>query len=157
MPRSSSTAELYRNTQFGTVITFGLIAGLALSFFAGITEGWHPVLLAIGVILTTLLVLFYSLTSVVTGKELRLAFGPGVVRKSIPLSEIRSATPDRSTLLWGWGIRFRPGHGWMWNIAGFDIVKLDLPNGRQFRVGTNDPQGLTEAIEQAKAARRKSR
>jgi hypothetical protein len=36
--------------------------------------------------------------------ELHWRFGPGLVRKSIPLEEIISAKPVRTNLLEGWGI-----------------------------------------------------
>ena len=150
----SSPHELYRHRQFGTVITCGLLVGLLVSLLAGQAAGWPLLLLATVGFMAVLLVVFHSLTTVVTPKHLQVAFGPGWVSKTISLNDIRSATPERSNLLWGWGIRYWPGRGWMWNVAGFDIVVLELPDGRQFRVGTNDPEGLAATIRQARDSRR---
>ena len=37
-------------------------------------------------------------------------------------------------------------HGWMWNISGLDAVELEYKDGKKFRIGTNQPQKLCQAI-----------
>ena len=152
MPRNSSPSELYRHTQFGTLVVSALTITLLTTFFLGQLSGWPvPVLFVMG-LMVGLLALFHSLTTIVTSQELRIAFGPGWIAKTIPLANIQGAEPGRSHLLWGWGVRYWPGRGWMWNVSGFDIVVLDLPDGQQFRVGTDDPEGLAGSIREARDA-----
>ncbi len=38
----------------------------------------------------------------------------------------------------------------LWNVSGFDAVELDLPGGRRFRVGTDEPTELVAAISRAR-------
>jgi hypothetical protein len=40
----------------------------------------------------------------------------------------------------------------LWNVSGFEAVELDLPGGRRFRVGTDEPAELVAAIARAKGA-----
>jgi hypothetical protein len=66
------------------------------------------------------------------------------------VQEIRDARAVRNRWFYGWGIRLTP-HGWMFNVSGLDAVELDLPNGRRFRNGTDEPERLLAAIRQATA------
>ncbi|MEM1181417.1 MAG: hypothetical protein AAGM22_23945 [Acidobacteriota bacterium] len=153
MSNAQSPQEFYRHTQFGTVVAGALGLGLALCLGLSAAMGWPLSLLVPAVLTAAALFLFHSLTTVVTSKDVRIAFGPGLISKTIPISDITNATPTRGNALWGWGIRYVPRLGWMWNVSGFDVVKLDLANGKSFGVGTSDPQGLTTSIREARAAR----
>ena len=55
----------------------------------------------------------------------------------------------------GWGIRKVVG-GWMFNVAGLDAVELGLSKGGLFRIGTDEPDQLLEAITQAQRTPRDS-
>ncbi len=96
-------------------------------------------------ILCLLTWLFGSLTVEIDDEEVRHWFGPGFWKKSYPLFEIESASIVRNSWIYGWGIRFTP-HGWLYNVSGLDAVQIQLRSGRKFRIGTDDPQGLIEAI-----------
>ena len=138
--------ELYGNTQFGAVVVAALAIGLVLCLLIAASTGWPwPLTIAL-VGLALLLFLFRSLTTVVTSEHLRVFYGPGLISRTIPRRDIVGSRVGRSGPLYGWGIRYWPGRGWMWNISGFDVVVLDLPGGRQFRVGTDDPEGLVDAL-----------
>jgi hypothetical protein len=89
--------------------------------------------------------LFSSLTVSVDSERVHLFFGPGWPNKSIGLAEIRGVRAVRNSWWYGWGIRYTP-HGWMWNIAGFDAVELELDRGRRCRIGTDEPRQLAAAI-----------
>ena len=54
-------------------------------------------------------------------------------------------TQVRNRWWWGFGIRWTP-HGWMWNISGLDAVELTYHNGKKFRIGTDEPEALLEAL-----------
>lgn len=82
------------------------------------------------------------------GDSLQVAFGPlAIVRRQVRYSDILSAKRGRSRWLDGWGIHWMPDKGWIWNIRGRDVVELKL-NGGRMRVGTDDPDGLLEHLQQ---------
>ncbi len=124
--------------------TLGLVAGAVLS---GV---WQ---IALGVPVFALLGwLFSSLTVEVTADELRWRFGPGLVRRRIPLEDIAAAEPVTTSWTDGWGIH-HTRFGWLHNIAGFQAVALRLGNGRRFAVGTDEPEPLLAALRGAASSR----
>ena len=51
-----------------------------------------------------------------------------------------------AALFWGLtGIKWTP-HGWMWNISGLDAIELTYHDGKKFRIGTDEPEALLEAL-----------
>lgn len=102
----------------------------------------------LGVIAIALLVvawLFSSLTIELDDRALVHYFGPGFWRKRVPLADISGVERATSTALEGWGIRITPS-GMLYNVAGRDAVEIRLANGRRFRLGTDDPDGLAAAL-----------
>ncbi len=87
-----------------------------------------------------------TLTVEVDDAQVRLRFGVGMVRKSFRLDEIASCRPVRNKWWWGWGIRLIPG-GWLYNVSGLDAVELVLNNGKVFRIGTDEPQVLSDFLQ----------
>jgi hypothetical protein len=100
------------------------------------------------VVLAFLLALFYSLTVEIREGVLECRFGVGLIGRRIPISEIRDARAVRNRWWYGWGIRLTP-RGWLWNVSGLDAVELDLAGERRFRIGTDQPRELAEAIRAA--------
>ena len=43
--------------------------------------------------------------------------------------------------------------GWQYNVSGRRAVELELPGGRTFTIGTDEPEALLAAIERARARR----
>ncbi len=83
------------------------------------------------------------------GEALEVRFGPlPLARTRIPYEQIRSVRSERTGLIDGWGIHYIPGRGLVWNVHGRDCVRLELKNGRPFRIGTDDPEGLAAWIRQ---------
>lgn len=117
---------------------------------AGI-NGWNaPVgysLYGVVLLLVVLLLLFGSLTVEVEDEELKHWFGPGFWKKAYALQDIESVKQVRNSWIFGWGIRITP-HGWLYNVSGLDAVQVQVRSGRKFRIGTDDPQGLFDAISQ---------
>jgi hypothetical protein len=74
-------------------------------------------------------------------------FGPGMIRKRIALADIREAQAVHNPWIAGWGIRWMPSRYWLWNVSGRDAVELTLANGNKFRIGTDEPEKLVEAIQ----------
>ena len=102
-------------------------------------------LVAMFVILTAL---FWSLTISVTGEYLAWHFGIGLIRKRVPLAEIESCEPTRTSFWNGWGIHWSP-RGWVYNVSGFGAVEVRLKSGKAFRLGTDEPEALADAIREA--------
>ena len=141
---------IYRHRQSATVLNVALGMGLAISI-AGfvlapegrIATGGAAAAIAICAFL------FYALTVEVDRNEVVAAFGPGVIRKRWRIDDIEEVKRVRNPWYYGWGIRLTP-HGWMFNVSGLEAVEMHLKNGKKFRIGTDDPQGLTEAIRNAR-------
>ncbi len=130
---------MYQRTQPGTLIVVLLLGFLSFVVAMGFAEGWHPVVIIIGIVFLVLLVLFRSLTIEIDERELRCYFGVGLIRKRFLLKEIVSAKAIRNRWYYGWGVRLTPT-GWMFNVSGLDAVLLTLRSGKQFRIGTDDPE-----------------
>jgi hypothetical protein len=47
---------------------------------------------------------------------------------------------------YGWGIHLTPS-GWLYNVSGFWAVELQMKNGKKYRIGTDDPEGLVQVIQ----------
>jgi hypothetical protein len=144
---------IYNHTQHGYVTGSALGAGAVvvyLSFQAEQSElGWFGGLLTAGFALGA--VLFSSLTVQVDADELRFYFGPGFWERRIPISDIRSVEAVRNAAYYGWGIRYTV-HGWLYNVAGLQAVELDVKDEGTIRVGTDEPEALKQALEQARQA-----
>jgi hypothetical protein len=138
----------YRHTQPGWVIV--LVVGLAvLLVMVALPKEAAGVASVPLVLLGLALLLFSALTVEVDQESIRVWFGPGLVRKRIPLAQVEGWRAVRNPWYSGWGIRAGPG-GMLWNVSGFDAIELDLPGGRRFRIGTDEPEALMTAITQAK-------
>ncbi len=136
---------LYRRTQIGWVIiaSIDLAITLIIVLMVLFEFSWPQVIVAF--ILGLAAFLFASLTVEVDEEFLTVRFGPGLIRKTIPLRYIVSYQLVRNHWYQGWGIRKIPG-GWMYNVSGLDALELRLQDGSIFCVGTGDPAGLMEAI-----------
>jgi hypothetical protein len=100
------------------------------------------------------MLLFHSLTVEVARGYLVIRFGVGLVRKRWPLKEIESVEIVRNRWWYGWGIRLTP-HGWLFNVSGSDAVQVRLENGKQVRIGTDEPEKLQRALMDAVARYRR--
>src|SRR6266540_5540721 len=103
-------------------------------------------LLAVAVVLLAVMVLFASLTVILSDDSIEARFGPGLIRKRFSLPDVEACKVVRNPWLLGWGIRWFPGC-WVFNIAGFDAVELLMKDGRRYRIGTDEPRRLSELIQ----------
>ena len=121
---------------------------IALCLVIAGKNGWNaPVSYGAVILLIIVLWLFGSLTVEVSGEELRHYFGPGFWKKTYLLQDIETSKQVRNSWIFGWGIRITP-HGWLYNVSGLDAVQIQLSSGKTFRIGTDDPKGLLEAVSQ---------
>ena len=141
---SNTFAGSYRHTQRGTLI-LAVTLGMALVFCGlGFSIGLLKSLWISVPVLLAAAWLFSSLTVEITDRELRWKFGPGLIRKSVPLAEIVSAAPVRTGP--SWGIHWSPRLGWLYNVSGFDAVAVTLRSGKKFALGTDEPQALAARL-----------
>lgn len=85
---------------------------------------------------------FSRLTIRDDGDQLSVAFGPPPVwHTHIAYRDIESIERDRSTFLDGWGVHWLPGRGTIYNVWGYDCVRIKTPK-RTVRLGTNDVDQL---------------
>ena len=138
----------YRHTQFGTVNVVIIIAILPLVILPAWLAGAAPLAGMILVFLLGVLALFHSLTVTIDGRDLRISFGIGLIRKRFPLDQIESCQSVRNSWLYGWGIRLTP-RGWLYNVSGLEAVELKMKNGKTCRIGTDEPGVLAAALQVA--------
>ena len=135
----------YQHTQIGHAIVWSLLA-IILIVNGGL--GHHAPPLAVSIMLLVCLILFYRLNVTIDDEMLCASFGPGIIRKRVPLADIVRCEPIRIRWWYGWGIHVTPC-GWLYNVSGFDAVAITLRDSRKFALGTDDPHGLTAGIRDA--------
>ena len=141
---ANTFADSYYHTQRGTLILVATLGMAALFIGLGLADtGAKPLWVSVP-ILVVCAWLFRSLTIEITERELRWRFGPGLIRKSVPLAEIVSAEPARTGP--SWGIHWSPRLGWLYNVSGFDAVAVTLRTGKRFALGTDAPQILAARL-----------
>lgn len=139
-------AMRYQHTQVGYWM-FVTSAGLAAVIAARV-----PSLTVFGVmclIMTAAAALVGTLTTSIDDESVRVHFGPvSLIRERFLVTDIRSARAVRSSPVHGWGIHYI-AHGRLWNVWGLDAVELQLASGSRFRIGTDEPHALLNALGRA--------
>jgi hypothetical protein len=92
------------------------------------------------------LLAFATLTVQVSDQAITLRFGIGLIRKSFLLKEVQAYRAVRNPWYYAWGIHAIPG-GWIFNVSGWEAIELEMKNGKKYRIGTDDVQGLANAVE----------
>lgn len=147
---------LYEHRQTGWPLRIGLLAGAVL--FVGMTalgdlreSPTGQVALLLGAMLAvTIGWLWSSLTVRIADGALRVQFGLGLPRKTVPLADLESVEVTRTRFLDGWGVH-RTRRGWLYNVSGFDAVLLRRKDGKALLVGTDEPRKLKAALDRALA------
>lgn len=143
----------YHHIQIGWAGIVGLAVGfcvmLGVFFFAQRAQ-IPPVFFALMFAVFALLFLVFGrLTTEVDSEQFRARFGYlGWPTKSAPLKEIAGALPTQTSPLSGWGIRFTT-RGMLFNVSGRGAVIVGMHNGKQFLIGTDEPETLADAINHA--------
>jgi len=141
----------YRHTQKGKVLGAAIGIAVVLLFISiWLSGSLQSIQTIILLILLAGWGLFYSLTVEIKDGILKCHFGMGVLQKQIHLSEVQEVRNVRNPWYMGWGIRWLPGRYWMWNVSGFQAVELVFRSGRRFRIGTDEPSALVQAILEGK-------
>jgi len=138
----------YQHTQRGTLLITVMAAASVAAMLGGIAL--KPVLLVVPALLFSGW-LFHSMTVEITDGELRWSFGPGWIRKRVPLDLVISAQPVRTNVAEGWGIHISR-FGWLYNVSGFSAVAVKMKNGQHIALGTDEPETLAAQLNQSLAA-----
>ena len=144
-PYKHTQAGTYSRTTFGALFVMTLAAALYVgpgdSNAAWILGGMSAFMLLV-------FLQFHSLTVEVVRGYLRIRFGVGLIRRQFRVKDIESVEVVRNRWWYGWGIRITP-HGWLFSVSGLDAVQIKLRKGRQYRIGTDEPEALLAAIRAA--------
>lgn len=143
----------YRHTQIGWAIAGSMTLGAVLVLVSSTAQGSPGVGALVALALALAAATFHRLTVTVSDASVRVEFGPGWIARELDLDEVVSCEPVRNRWYWGWGIRYTP-RGWLWNVEGLDAVELELTGERRFRIGTDQPWQLCDAIQERLEARR---
>ncbi|MFA6160802.1 MAG: hypothetical protein WCT54_04545 [Patescibacteria group bacterium] len=146
----------YKHTQISYLMIVVTLVVLALFAWAQIAARAEPpsvdsgtnfAVTAIMTLIVFTLASFVTLQVMIDEKYLLIKFGYGIYRKKFALGDVMSAKTVKNHWYYGWGIR-----GWLWpkmwiyNVSGFDAVEIVLKNGKTYRIGTDEPKKLEQAI-----------
>ena len=122
--------EYYKHTQIGYLMVVIMLGVLVFFAWLQITARAEPpsadsganfAITAIMALILFILASFVTLRVVVDGQYLKIRFGWGI-------------------RLWFWPKM------WIFNVSGFDAVELTMKNGKIYRIGTDEPDALEQAL-----------
>jgi hypothetical protein len=90
--------------------------------------------------------MFSTLTTDVDSRRVAWWFTFGFPGGEIYFPDIANLELTRTSFWEGFGIHWTFGHGWLWNVSGFNAVMITKRDGKRITLGTDDPHGLYEAI-----------
>jgi hypothetical protein len=113
--------------------------------------GHAPYSLAVlWIVLLVVMFAFIALSTRVDANAVSWSFTFGTPRGTIPLADIADAQVIKTAIWEGFGIHWTFTHGWLWNVWGFSAVMIRKRNGGIVTLGTDDAQGLYDAIVRAR-------
>jgi hypothetical protein len=139
----------YRHTQSGIVMIAACLLAGTLSAAMAWPSGQWPASIVLIILMIAAAFLFSSLTVEIGEDELRWYFGPGFWTYRLPLTEIEDVAVVRNHWWNGFGIRMGAGRR-LYNVSGLDAVELKVGPNDVRRIGTDDPQGLADALRSSK-------
>lgn len=157
----------YKHTQVGYLMLFVTLAVLVLFTWLQVVariespspdSGTNFAMTATMILIVLVLASFGTLTVSIDGlasgertaqseQFLKVRFGWGLFRRQFSLNDIASVKKVKNHWYYGWGIRL-----WLWpkmwiyNVSGFEAVELVLKNGKVYRIGTDEPEVLEQAL-----------
>lgn len=150
--------SFYKHTQIGYLMLAVTLVVTAIFVWAyliaraevpSVDSGTNLMVTLVMAITLFLLLSFATLTATIDEKFLKIKFGYGIFAKKFALDEIAKVDVACNRWYYGWGIRFWPlPKMWIYNVSGFDAVQITLKNGKVYRIGTDDAEGLRNAIKQ---------
>lgn len=136
----------YKHTQIGYLLIIALGAAVLLIANLTFVTNFNPGTILLLAFMILCLALFATLTVEVNDQAINIRFGLGLIRKHFLLRDIQAYRAVKNPWYYGWGIHVIPG-GWIFNVSGTEAIELQMKSGRKYRIGTDDTQGLTHAVE----------
>jgi len=136
----------------GSAVGFGLALLVTMSLSAATLAAVPWLVVALFGLLALGLLTYATLTVDVDSDEVRVRFGVGLIRKSIPVSDIARCDVVRTPSWWGWGIHWTPS-GWLYNVSGRAAVRLEMTTERPVMIGSDEAERLKAAIDARLALR----
>lgn len=142
----------YHSTQLGTqLILVFLAVGCLLTWQFSIGVMSSTAFLSLIVLEVLLICLFSTLTVTVNKDQISWHLGLGLIRKSIRVLDVLDHKVVKNKAWWGLGIR-RIDRGWLYCVSGTGAIELETRGGKITRIGSDEPEALSDAISQAKSA-----
>ncbi|MCK4358838.1 MAG: hypothetical protein KAW92_08865 [Candidatus Cloacimonetes bacterium] len=138
----------YEHTQVGYLMLVILCIVLAFMIFFMSFYGFNLIGFIAVLVIVLVLWMFTKLTVEINGEFLKIKFGAGIIRKKFPINEINSYREVKNRWYYGWGIRIIP-HGILYNVSGFLAVEIEMKSGKKYRIGTDEPEKLVQAIQES--------
>lgn len=143
----------YRETQVGWLF-LGIMVPVMLFLIVAYYQQWgsrpptatafyFTMVLLIGVCL-----LFYSMSTSVTYRNIHIQYGVGLVKINPKVDELIAVEVTRTPWWYGLGARLTP-KGWLYNIQGRDVVRLTYRNGslrESIMIGSERPEELKKSL-----------
>lgn len=139
------------------VLLYFVSAQLLLSAWLTREVVFLPVMFVVlAALMLPLSMCFHYLRVTCEADHVRIGFGPlPFFQRKVYYKDIQSAKVSRTTILDGWGIHYSLSKAWVWNLWGFECVRVQTNSG-DICIGTDDaPQlvaALQERIEKAPSA-----
>lgn len=110
------------------------------------SQNSSSVFLPVTIVFVLIGLLFYGMKTHVNESKITIAFGIGLIRKTIDLKTVQSVESVRNKWYYGWGIRVIP-NGWMYNIGGLQAVEIVRKDKNSvLRIGSKHPEILRKVI-----------
>ena len=138
----------------GSAVGLGFAVLVTLSLSAATLAAVPWLVVALFGLLALGLLAYATLTVEVDAEDVRVRFGIGLIRKSIPLSDIARCEIVRTPSWWGWGMHWTPS-GWLYNVSGRAAVRLEMTSQRPVMIGSDEAERLKAAIDARLALRAK--
>jgi hypothetical protein len=130
----------------GSAAGTGLALLVTLSLSAATLAAVPWLVVALFGLLALGLLAYATLTVEVDAEAIRVRFGIGLIRKSIPLADIVRCDVVRTPTWWGWGMHWTPS-GWLYNVSGRAAVRLEMRSQRPVMIGSDEAERLKAAID----------
>ena len=144
----------YRETQPATFVRAALAASflfvIALLAAMDLPAAARIGLVSMAVLEALLLFLLHSMTVEVAGGEVRVSFGPGLIRRTYQVARIVRTAAVEKPWYAGRGVRVAP-RATLMIVSGGKALELELDSGRRILLGSPAPERLAEAIEAERA------
>jgi len=98
------------------------------------------------ILIVVLAFMFSAMSTHVDRRGVSWAFTLGFPSGMIPFADIGDVEITKTHFWEGYGIHWTIWHGWLWNVGGYRGVMIRKRSGGRITLGTDDPQGLYDAI-----------